>query len=99
MIRHLFMGAFKDGISEEIKQREIEDLRAMKDKIPGIVELRVGRTTGWVGRADVIMMTVDMATKEDFDVYLRHPYHTEHIAKTGLEYCLPETFVIGQIEF
>ncbi len=99
MIRHLFMAAFKDGISEEIKKKEIEDLQAMKEKIPGIVDLQVNRTTGWVGDADRIMMTVDVATKEDFDVYLNHPYHTEYIAKTGIDYCEPDSFVVGQIEF
>lgn len=99
MIRHLFMASFKEDVSEEIKQKEIEDLRAMKEKIPGIVDLQVNRTTGWVGEADRIMMTVDVATKEDFDVYLNHPYHTEYIAKTGEDYCIPESFVVGQIEF
>lgn len=99
MIRHLFMATFKDGISEEIKKKEIEDLRAMKEKIPGIVDLQVNRTTGWVGAADRIMMTVDVATKEDFEVYQKYPYHAEYIAKTGADYCKLESFVVGQIEF
>lgn len=99
MIRHLFMAAFKDGISEDIKRKEIEDLRAMKENIPGIVDLQVNRTTGWAGEGDRIMMTVDVAAREDFDVYLNHPYHTEYIAKTGIDYCKQESFVAGQIEF
>ena len=99
MIRHLFMAEFKDDVSEEIRQKEIEDLRLMKEKIPGIVDLQVNHTTGWVGKKDMIMMTVDVATKEDFDVYLTHPYHAEYIRQTGIDYCKQESFVVGQIEF
>ncbi len=71
----------------------------MKEKIPGIEDLQVNRATGWVGDADRIMMTVDVAAKEDFDVYLNHPYHTDYITKTGIDYCKTDSFVVGQIEF
>ncbi len=37
MIRHIFIGTFKEGVSEEIKQRVLVDMQAMKDQIPGIV--------------------------------------------------------------
>ena len=32
MIRHLFMAEFKDDVSEEIRKKEIEDLRRMNYK-------------------------------------------------------------------
>ena len=35
MIRHIFMGTFKEGIDNETKQKELADMQAMKEKIPG----------------------------------------------------------------
>lgn len=98
MFRHLFMAEFKDDISEEIRQQEIADLRAMKDKIPYIKDLKANRTTGWIGAKDLIMMTVDVDSKEDFDAFQAHPYHADYIAGTGQKYCKPDSFVVGQIE-
>lgn len=98
MFRHLFMAEFKDEVSEDIRQKEIEDLRAMKDKIPGIADLRVGRTAGWGGKKDLIMMTVDVESKEDFDAFQAHPYHADYISGTGIDHCKPDSFVVGQIE-
>lgn len=99
MIRHIFIGTFKDGISDEIKQKELADMKAMKDKIPGIVAQEVGFSTGWEGRENQIVMTVDFATKSDFDVYMTHPYHMDYIAKTGDMYFDTSTFVAAQFEF
>lgn len=98
MFRHLFMAEFKDDVSEAIRQKEIDDLRAMKDKIPYVIDVRVNRTLGWVGNKDLIMMTVDVASKEDFDAFQAHPYHAQYISETGKMYCKPDSFVIGQIE-
>ena len=99
MIRHIFIGTFKDKISDEIKQKELSDMKAMKDKIPGIVAQEVGFSTGWAGTPNQIVMTVDFAEKADFDVYMTHPYHMDYIAKTGEEYFDTSTFVTAQIEF
>lgn len=99
MIRHIFIGTFKDGISDEIKQKELADMKAMKEKIPGIVAQEVGFSTGWEGPENQIVMTVDFATKADFDVYMTHPYHMDYIAKTGEMYFDTSTFVAAQFEF
>lgn len=99
MIRHIFIGTFKDGISDETKRKELEDMKAMKEKILGIVAQEVGFSTGWAGPENQIVMTVDFATKEDFDVYMTHPYHMDYIDKTGTEYFDRSTFVAAQFEF
>lgn len=99
MIRHIFIGTFKDGISEEIKQTEVSDMKRMKTEIPGIVNLEVGMSTGWIGMPNRIIMTVDFTTKKDFDVYMSHPYHMEYIAKTGDLYFDTSTFVAAQFEY
>lgn len=40
----------------------------MKERIPGIVDLQVGMSTGWAGPENQVVMTVDFATRADFDV-------------------------------
>ena len=99
MIRHIFIGTFKDDISEDIKQKELSDMKAMKEKIPGIVDLKIGFSTGWAGTLNQIVMTVDFQSKADFDVYMKHPYHMDYIDKTGTEYFDRSTFAAAQFEF
>ena len=70
MIRHIFIGTFKEGIPAEIREKELADMKAMKEKIPGIAAQEVGFSTGWAGPEDQIVMTVDFASKEDFDLYI-----------------------------
>lgn len=99
MIRHIFIGTFLQGVPDAIKAQTLADMKAMKRQIPGIVALEVGFSTGWEGPADQIVMTVDMATKEDFDVYMTHPYHRDHIAKLGETYFDTASFVAAQFIF
>lgn len=99
MIRHIFIGTFKEGISEDVRQKQLADMKAMKENIPGIVRLEVGFSTGWVGNENQIAMTVDFRSKADFDVYMAHPYHMEYIDKTGSEYFYRESFSVAQFEF
>lgn len=99
MIRHIFVGTFKDDISEEIRQNVLGDMQAMKIKIPGIAAQQVGFSTGWAGQENQIVMTVDFVTKADFDVYMKHPYHVDHVDKLGTEYFDRSSFVAAQFEF
>ena len=96
MIRHIFIGTFKDDVSDAIKNQVRDDLRAMREKIPGIVDLHADFSTGWVGSKNSVVMTVDFAAKADFDVYMTHPYHTEHVAKLGEAYVA--SYVAAQFE-
>lgn len=96
MIRHIFIGTFKDDVSDAIKNMVLADLRAMREKIPGIVDLHADFSTGWVGSENSVVMTVDLATKADFDVYMTHPYHTDHVAPQGAAYL--SGYVAAQFE-
>lgn len=96
MIRHIFIGTFKAEVSDEIKNKVLADLRAMQEKIPGVVDLHADFSTGWVGSENSVVMTVDLATKADFDVYMTHPYHTDHVAKLGEAYVA--SYVAAQFE-
>ena len=99
MYRHIFIGTFKEGISEAIKQQELIDMQAMKDKIPSVLDLQVGFSLAWVGQKNQIVMTVDFVSKADFEEYMKHPYHIDYIDKTGKEYFDSSSFVIAQFEF
>lgn len=99
MIRHIFIGTFKESISEETKRKELADMQAMKDRIPGIADLKIGFSTGWAGPENQIVMTVDFRTKADFDVYMSHPYHIDYINETGTMYFDRSTFVAAQFEY
>ena len=99
MVRHIFLGTFKDGVSGENKQEVLVAMQAMKEKIPGVVAQQVGFSTGWAGQDNQIVMTVDFQEKADFDAFLTHPYHTDHVNKLGMEYCELSSFVMAQFEF
>ena len=96
MIRHIFMGTFKTGLSEGIKQKLLSDMKEMKEKIPGIVTLEAGFSTGWTGKENQILVTADVKTKENFDAYMAHPYRRDYITKTAEEYLEPYSFVFTQ---
>ena len=70
MIRHIFIAPIKDGISEEKLNKEISLLKAMKDNIPEIINLTIGKNTGWVGGANAVTMVIDLKDKEAFDIYM-----------------------------
>ena len=96
MIRHIFIGTFKADISDTIKEAVLADLRAMQEKIPGVVELHANFGTGWVGGENSVVMTVDFSDKAAFDGYIAHPYHTEHVASQGAKYL--SSYVAAQFE-
>ncbi len=83
MFRHIFIGTFKDSVDDTAKAAELAALKAISEKIPGTVNLQVGFSTGWVGSDNQIVMTVDFATKADFDAFIAHPYHMQDLLKLG----------------
>lgn len=46
------------------------------------------------GAENQIMVTADVATKEDFDTYMAHPYHKDYIAKTAEENLELSSYVV-----
>ena len=62
MVRHIFIATIKDGVSEEIVNQKMEEMRAMKDSVLEIESIMVGRSLGWVGAANT-------------DVYKRQEYN------------------------
>ena len=49
MIRHIFMCTIKDGVSDELVEKKMAEMRAMKDGVPEI-EADHGSKESWLGR-------------------------------------------------
>ena len=100
MIRHIFIAPIKEGVSEEKLNKEIALLKAMKDNIPVIIDLKIGRNTGWVGGENAVTMVVDLQDKAAFDIYMNHPYHSfiNGINGTEDDCFITEGFYSCQIE-
>ena len=101
MIRHIFIAPIKEGISEEKLNKEISLLKAMKDNIPEIITLTIGKNKGWVGGANAVTMVIDLKDKEAFDIYMEHPYHKfiNSINGTEDDCFITEGFYSCQIEY
>ena len=68
MLRHVFIINVKEGISDDVVEQKMAEMRAMKEKETVIEEIMVGRTRGLFGRLDAVMMVVDLKDKAAFDV-------------------------------
>ncbi len=97
MVRHIFIGKFKENVSDEMKQKELVDLRAIKEKIPGVIDLHADFSTGWFGEKGQMTMIVDLPSAEDFQKYVVHPYHADYLVSQGKE--IFESYNAAQIEF
>lgn len=51
MVRHIFIATIKEGVSDEIVNQKMEEMRAMKESVSEIESIMVGRSLGWVGAA------------------------------------------------
>lgn len=63
MLRHVFIINVKTGISDDVVEQRMAEMRAMKEKETVIEEIMVGRTRGLFGRSDAVMMVVDLKTR------------------------------------
>lgn len=97
MIRHIFMATVKEGISEEVVNRKMDEMRAMKDSVPAIEAITVAKNLGWAGPTNVVTMIVDVKDKAGFDALLASPAHCE-VADKADEAFRTDNFVMAQIE-
>ena len=67
MIRNIFIATIKEGVTDSEIQKEIELMRNMKNELPEIKEIIVEKSTGWIGLSNVVAMTIDVESKQDFD--------------------------------
>ena len=97
MIRHIFMCTIKDGVSDELVEKKMAEMRAMKDGVPEIEAITVARNLGWAGPDNVVTMLVDLKDKAAFESLMASKAHTEVAAKAD-EAFRTDNFVLVQIE-
>ena len=98
MLRHVFIINVKDGISDEVVEEKMAEMRAMKEKEHVIDSIMVGRTRGLFGRPDAVVMIVDLKDKVAFDVLIHSQTHIA-IAEKAKEIFDTQSADIAQIEY
>lgn len=91
MIEHLVIFKWKAGTAET-KMTEIEQsLRALKTRVPGVLDLTVGRNFASRGEGHQTGLFVRLESKAALDGYAVHPAHVEVVetlVKPNLEHIL-----------
>ncbi len=75
MIRHIVFFKFKPEITEEQKNKLVEDLKTLKKKILLIQRLEVGFDIGKKPNSFDLALNTDFNTWEDVEKYSIHPDH------------------------
>ena len=74
-VEHQVWFAFKQGTSDERIAFHENGLRSLKDKIPGIIDLKVGRNFTDRAPGFQLGLSVTLTDKDALDVYGPHPEH------------------------
>lgn len=98
MLRHVFIINVKAGISDDVVEQKMAEMRAMKEKETAIDNIMVGRTRGLFGRPDAVMMIIDLKDKSAFDTLLHSRMHID-IAEKAEEAFDMQSADIAQIEY
>jgi Stress responsive A/B Barrel Domain len=79
MIKHILMYRMKNEATGRTKAENIEictrALHALKQQIPVVERVEVGRNFARVDNAYDLVVTVELAGRNDFHAFLGHPAH------------------------
>jgi len=75
MVEHVVLFKVTPEATEEQKERLIAELGALKDKIPGIVDLSVGRNFSDRNQGFEIGLVVRFVDRAALEAYGPHPAH------------------------
>ena len=79
MINHLVVFKFGSSTTEEQLDEVIDRLKALKEKIPGIEDIKVGRNFSEKNQGFEIGLSVILKDKAAVEAYGPHPKHQEVI--------------------
>jgi len=74
-VEHQVWFKFKPGISDERIEHHAKGLAALKGKIPGILEIKVGRNFTDRAPGFGLGLSVTLESKDALEVYGPHPEH------------------------
>lgn len=98
MIKHIFIATIKPGISDADVEQAMTAMRNMKNTVPEIKSITVGRSLGWVGNANTVSMVIDVEDQASFNRLLNSEAHQQVTASAG-DVFRTDNFVLSQIEF
>ena len=75
MVIHTFAFRWKPGVTDDQKQRVIQEIRALQGQIPGLVETLVGTNISSRSQGYELGGVMKFADRTTFDVYNDHPVH------------------------
>ncbi len=75
MVEHLVMFKFKPDVSAAEMEAAAAALRALKDKIPGVIHLTAGMNFTERAAGAQMGLVVRLKDKAALDVYSNHPAH------------------------
>lgn len=97
MIRQIFIAPLKEGVSEEKVQQRIKSQLALKEHVPGIESITVGKSLGLYGMDNAVVMTIDLKDMDAWNALLANEYHTQLGNEAG-EYFDVNGFIAVQVE-
>jgi hypothetical protein len=80
MYIHMFAFRWKPGVTEEQKQRVIDEIRKFQGQIPGLLETFVGTNMSPRGHGYELGGVMKFADKVSLDAYGPHPVHQKLVS-------------------
>lgn len=75
MYIHMFAFRWKPGVTPEVKQRIISEIRKLQGQIPGLLETSVGLNLSPRGQGYELGGVMKFTDKDALDAYGPHPVH------------------------
>jgi Stress responsive A/B Barrel Domain len=80
MYVHMFAFRWKPGVTEEQKQRVMDEIRGLQGQIPGLLETSVGMNISPRGQGYELGGVMKFADKASLESYGAHPAHQKLLA-------------------
>jgi hypothetical protein len=77
MFIHMFSFRWKQGVTEQQKQRVFKEVSALKDQIPGILDSAVGFNTSPRGQGYEFGGVMKFSDRAANEAYNAHPVHQQ----------------------
>lgn len=77
MVTHIALFAWKDGVKPEEIQRVLDDVKALKGKVEGVIDIRCGQNFSRWAEGFTHAVIVHAKDKAGLDAYRNHPDHTD----------------------
>jgi glucose-6-phosphate isomerase len=81
MVDHLVFFEVRDGVSAEDRDDLIDSMRALREKVSGVVDLSVGEDFSGRSGGYTHALFVRFGDRQGLDTYMKHPEHLAVVEK------------------